>query len=229
MSDRGSARCSCRNPIVFASRQHGPDRARHFVDECDGRQHPWHARQQRCSQLPSGPPFRQAKRMTAIAPIINRRRMSRWPILEILPRSGLPPVECCRGTTPSQAAKTRAASEDGHRRRESLNRHRCDRSHARHGLQAAHRRSAHGFLNCRLLEFGDCLRQFVDLAEEDARELHDEKRKGRRSPLQALHVRRPSRRAPCLFRTRDLQVSPVVPDLFSLTSPLTAQAKGWPD
>ena len=45
--------------------------------------------------------------MTAIAPIINRRRMSRWPIFEVLPRSGLPPVECCRGTSPSQAAKSR--------------------------------------------------------------------------------------------------------------------------
>ena len=46
--------------------------------------------------------------MTAIAPIINRRRMSRWPIIfEILPRSGLPPVEWRRGTSPSQAAKSR--------------------------------------------------------------------------------------------------------------------------
>ena len=61
----------------------------------------------RCSQLPSGPPFREAERMTAIAPVINRRRMSRWPIFEVLPRSGLPPVECCRGTSPSQAAKSR--------------------------------------------------------------------------------------------------------------------------
>lgn len=33
--------------------------------------------------------------------------MSRCPIFEIRPRSCLPPVECCRGASPSQAAKSR--------------------------------------------------------------------------------------------------------------------------
>ena len=33
--------------------------------------------------------------------------MSRWPIFEVLPRRCLPPVECWRGTSPSQAAKSR--------------------------------------------------------------------------------------------------------------------------
>jgi hypothetical protein len=83
------------------------------------------------------------------------------------------------GNKPEPSGKVAAASEDGHRRRESLNRHRRDRPHARHGLQATHRRSARGFLDRRLLEFGDRLRQPVDPVEEDARELHDEKRKGR--------------------------------------------------
>ena len=108
--------------------------------------------------------------MTAIAPMINRSRMSRWPIFEVLPRSGLPPVECCRGTSPSQAEKSRPRRKTAIGGAKSLNRHRGDRSHARHGLQAAHRGSARGFLNRRLPRFGDRLRQPVDLVEEDARE-----------------------------------------------------------
>src|SRR6185436_13923672 len=36
----------------------------------------------RCSQLPSGAPFRKVERTTAIAPMISRRRISRWPIFE---------------------------------------------------------------------------------------------------------------------------------------------------
>src|SRR3954470_19716571 len=58
-------------------------------------------------QLPSGAPLRKAARTTVIAPMISRRRISRWPIFEIFPRTCLPPVECCRGTSPSQAAKSR--------------------------------------------------------------------------------------------------------------------------
>src|SRR5271170_3996171 len=61
----------------------------------------------RCSQVPSRAPFRQAQRTMTIAPVINSRRISRCPILEIFPRTCLPPVECCTGTRPSQAAKSR--------------------------------------------------------------------------------------------------------------------------
>ena len=43
-----------------------------------------------------------------------------------------------------------------------------------------------GLLNRHLLEFGDLLRQPIDLVEEDARELHDEKRKGRYFRLDCL-------------------------------------------
>src|SRR3954452_11249904 len=61
----------------------------------------------RCSQLPSGAPLRKAERTTVIAPMISRRRISRWPIFEIFPKTCSPPVECCRGTSPSQVAKLR--------------------------------------------------------------------------------------------------------------------------
>src|SRR5215211_1882623 len=61
----------------------------------------------RWSQLPFGAPLRKAARTRVIAPIISRRRISRWPIFEIFPRTCLPPVDCCRGTSPSQAAKSR--------------------------------------------------------------------------------------------------------------------------
>lgn len=45
--------------------------------------------------------------MTDIAPMIKRRRMSRWPILEVRPKTCFPPLECWRGKSPSQAAKSR--------------------------------------------------------------------------------------------------------------------------
>src|SRR3984885_5717465 len=97
------------------------------------------------------------------------------------------------GNKPEPSGKVAAASEDGHRRRESPDRHRRDRSYARHGLQAAQRRFMCGFLNRRLLEFEDLLGQPVELVEEKARKLHDEKGQGRHVRLdglcKALHVR----------------------------------------
>src|SRR5271157_2950630 len=44
---------------------------------------------------------------TDIAPTISNRRMSRCPIFEVRPNLCLPPLECWRGTSPSQAAKSR--------------------------------------------------------------------------------------------------------------------------
>ena len=49
-------------------------------------------------------PRRAAQRTTVMAPVINSRLRSRWPIFDVLPSLGLPPVVCCRGTRPSQAA-----------------------------------------------------------------------------------------------------------------------------
>ncbi len=40
------------------------------------------------------------------APMITRRRKDRSPIFVVAPRRRLPPVECCRGIRPSQAAKS---------------------------------------------------------------------------------------------------------------------------
>ena len=40
-------------------------------------------------------------------PAISRRRMSRWPIFEVRPSFWHPPLESCRGTRRSQAAKSR--------------------------------------------------------------------------------------------------------------------------
>ena len=39
--------------------------------------------------------------------VLARPQRSRWPIFDILPSRGLPPVVCCRGTRPSQAEKSR--------------------------------------------------------------------------------------------------------------------------
>ena len=52
-------------------------------------------------------PRRTAHEISAMAPAIKSRLRPRWPIFDILPSLGLPPVVCCFGTSPSQAAKSR--------------------------------------------------------------------------------------------------------------------------
>ena len=56
---------------------------------------------------PDGGPFRMAQQMTAIAPVISNRLISRCPIFEVLPRICHPPVDFCLGTSPHQAANSR--------------------------------------------------------------------------------------------------------------------------
>src|SRR5208283_2931066 len=72
------------------------------------------------------------------------------------------------------------------------------RPHAGHGLHAACCRPARGFVNCQLLEFGDSLRQPIDLLKANARQLHNQQRKRRRFALDLLrenfHIRWPLRR-----------------------------------
>src|SRR5919206_3191214 len=46
-----------------------------------------------------------------VAPSTSRVRISRSPVFVIRPRRVLPPVERCRGTSPSQAAKWRGPPE----------------------------------------------------------------------------------------------------------------------
>ena len=61
----------------------------------------------RSSQGFCGAPRRRAQRITAIAPVTSSRRMSRCPIFDVFPSLCFPPEECCRGTNPSHAAKSR--------------------------------------------------------------------------------------------------------------------------
>ena len=49
---------------------------------------------------PDGGPFRMAQQMTAIAPVISNRLISRCPIFEVLPRICHLPVDFCLGTSP---------------------------------------------------------------------------------------------------------------------------------
>lgn len=56
------------------------------------------------------PPLRTTQRIKLMAPTIRRRRMSVWPILLTEPSLVLPPVDHCRGTRPSHAAKFRPLS-----------------------------------------------------------------------------------------------------------------------
>ena len=52
-----------------------------------------------------------APEITAMAPMISRRRMSRCPDLLVRPSLGLPPLECCRGTRPPARPRSRARDE----------------------------------------------------------------------------------------------------------------------
>ncbi len=51
---------------------------------------------------------RVARQTIEVAPSTSSLRISALPAFVIPPRRVLPPVECCRGTRPSQAAKCRA-------------------------------------------------------------------------------------------------------------------------
>lgn len=57
------------------------------------------------------PPLRTTQRITLMAPTISSLRMSHCPILLTAPSRVLPPVDLCRGTKPSQAAKLRPLSK----------------------------------------------------------------------------------------------------------------------
>jgi len=50
---------------------------------------------------------RAAALVAELAPMIRRRRKLRSPIFVVRPNRSLPPLECCLGTRPSQAAKSR--------------------------------------------------------------------------------------------------------------------------
>lgn len=54
-------------------------------------------------------PRRSAWRTTAVAPVISSRLNLLWPLFEILPSLGLPPVVCWRGTRPFQGSGRRDA------------------------------------------------------------------------------------------------------------------------
>lgn len=78
------------------------------------------------SHDPGSGPFRMAQRMTAIAPVISNRHISRCPIFEVLPRICRPPVDFCLGTSPHQAANSRPLENSGHGRSWS---HHHDQAH----------------------------------------------------------------------------------------------------
>ncbi len=86
----------------------GPDDPRHLVRQGDGDQHARLARQHASQQYPSfignqrARPWSQSSRPGS-ATVAGCARPS-W---SFAPAASLPPLECCRGTRPSQAAKSR--------------------------------------------------------------------------------------------------------------------------
>jgi hypothetical protein len=86
------------------------------------------------SHAPCAGGLRLAHLTRVIAPMISSLRMSACPAFDIRPSLSFPPDENCRGTRPSQAAKSRP-----HRKFSiagaKASTSQCDqRSHARHGL-----------------------------------------------------------------------------------------------
>jgi len=61
----------------------------------------------RDSHAPSGIVLRPSQFKRDIAPMIKSRRMSACPAFDMRPSRSFPPDECCRGTRPNQAAKSR--------------------------------------------------------------------------------------------------------------------------
>lgn len=59
------------------------------------------------SHAPSGIVLRPSQFKRDIAPMIKSRRMSACPAFDMRPSRSFPPDECCRGTRPNQAAKSR--------------------------------------------------------------------------------------------------------------------------
>ena len=59
-------------------------------------------------QAPSALFHFSARKAIDVAPSTSILRISEWPALVIRPKRLFPPVEFCRGTRPSQAAKCRA-------------------------------------------------------------------------------------------------------------------------
>lgn len=62
----------------------------------------------RCSPEPSGAAHLAAWSSTELLPVISNRRSVRSPILDVAPSFCLPPVDFCKGVSPSQAAKSLA-------------------------------------------------------------------------------------------------------------------------
>src|SRR5215831_6146818 len=115
--DRRQLRCRGRSSVGAAFDQQGPDDAGHLVGQRNGDQLAratvtsiFGLRANICaSHEPWGALRRLACSTTALAPMINRRRIVRSPRFETAPSFCLPPVDFCSGVSPSQAAKSRPA------------------------------------------------------------------------------------------------------------------------
>ncbi len=93
--------------IIFFPRFHRPECSGHLVGQRVATTLRGLRSSMACSHVPWIVPLRVAQRMTDIAPMMSSRRISRCPIFDVRPKTCLPPVKCCRGTRPSQAAKSR--------------------------------------------------------------------------------------------------------------------------
>ena len=127
-----------RSSVNLALRQQRPDDAGRLVGQGHGHQHARLARQHLgSSQEPGGAPRMHACFMTALPPMTSSRRKVRSPIFVISPSFCLPPVDCCTGVSPSQAAKSRPLRKVSGGGASASERRRGDRADARDGHQPA--------------------------------------------------------------------------------------------
>ena len=85
---------------------------------------------------PQEAPLRAAQRTIALAPMINRRRSVRSPNFEVLPSLCLPPVDRCKGVSPSPGGKIASSRKGLRRRRPGADRCRHDGANTGNGLQS---------------------------------------------------------------------------------------------
>jgi hypothetical protein len=91
--------------INSTSRHESPDDPSHLVSQGHPHQHRRLAGHgPRDPRTCRGSPLRAAHWTTALTPMISRRRKVRSPIFEVALSFCLPPVECCSGLKPIQAA-----------------------------------------------------------------------------------------------------------------------------
>ena len=97
--------------MILLLRRHGPDHLSLLVGQRTTHNHLWLPCHEGSEPTVVAAPFLTTQRITLMAPTMSSLRMPAWPILLTAPSFVFPPVDLCRGTRPSHAAKLRPLSK----------------------------------------------------------------------------------------------------------------------